>query len=38
MIASTFVDVEDLEKILESDRDIYSRKAGEVIHEKRVGR
>ncbi len=37
-IASTFVDVEGLEKILENDREIYDRKAGEFVHDKRIGR
>ena len=38
LIASTFVGGYDLERILESDREIYARKAGEVTYEKRSGR
>ena len=38
LIASTFVGIDDMSKIIEHDREIYSRKAGEDIYEKRVGR
>ena len=38
LIADTFVDGYDLERILENDREIYARKAGEVTYEKRSGR